>query len=62
MNPPLWLDVEPKHTAYDRDPQFTVSLARCRNCGEVKVSSDPCGFDHLAAVMEFRAYLDSVQA
>jgi hypothetical protein len=32
-----------------------VTLTRCRNCGQVKVASRPCGFDHLAAVMEFNA-------
>jgi len=32
-----------------------VTLTRCRNCGEVKVASRPCGFDHLAAIMEFNA-------
>lgn len=30
------------------------TLRRCPNCGEVKVLSNPCGFDHLAAVLEFR--------
>jgi len=44
MRLPLWL-----HYVDDR----TVSLAVCPNCGKVKVNSDPCGFDHLAALIEF---------
>jgi hypothetical protein len=44
MRLPLWL-----HS----DDGRTVTLAHCRNCGKVKATSDPCGFDHLAAVMEF---------
>ena len=50
MKLPLWLR---------SDDSETVTLARCRNCGHVKAASDPCGFDHLAALMEFRAWLDS---
>lgn len=51
MKAPLWLDVKLDGST------MTVELARCRNCGKTKVSSNPCGFDHLAAVMEFREYL-----
>jgi hypothetical protein len=32
----------------------TVTLARCPNCGEVKIASEPCGFDHLAALLEWQ--------
>ena len=32
-----------------------VTLTRCRNCGKVKVTSDPCSFDHLAAILEWNA-------
>ena len=46
---PLWL-----HSVDDR----TVSLAVCPNCGKVKVNSNPCGFDHLAALIEFRESVD----
>jgi len=46
---PLWL-----HYVDDR----TVSLAVCPNCGKVKVNSNPCGFDHLAALVEFRESVD----
>lgn len=48
----LWYDVTMPRSA---EPVATVTLSRCRNCGQVKVLSDPCGFDHLAALMEFRA-------
>lgn len=34
------------------DPR-TIRLARCRNCGKTKILSRPCGFDHLAAILEF---------
>lgn len=44
---PLWL------TSTDKGSR--IELARCRNCGQVKATSDPCGFDHLAALMEFGA-------
>lgn len=44
MRLPLWL-----HS----DDGRTVTLARCRNCGKTKATSDPCGFDHAAALMEF---------
>lgn len=50
MRPPLWLNVTLCGSVAD------VSLATCRNCGKVKVNSNPCGFDHLAAVMEFGDY------
>ncbi len=47
MQLPLWLRSDNDHT---------VRLARCLNCGQVKIKSDPCGFDHLAALLEFLAY------
>lgn len=47
MRPPLWLTVE------GTGATVTVSLATCRNCGKVKIASNPCGFDHLAAIIEF---------
>jgi len=47
MELPLWL------TSQNKDR--TVTLATCRNCGKVKVLSRPCGFDHLAAILEFNA-------
>lgn len=46
----LWREV----TMTDRRTA-EVTLTRCRNCGQVKVASRPCGFDHLAAIMEFNA-------
>lgn len=46
----LWYDV-----ADHRDGTATLTLTRCRNCGQVKVLSDPCGFDHLAATLEANA-------
>ncbi len=55
MRPPLWLDVE-----LWPGGEVHVAPARCRNCGRDKATSDPCGFDHLAAVMEFKAYLGEV--
>lgn len=51
VRPPLWMHVE------GTGSEVTVSLARCRNCGKVKATSDPCSFDHLAAVMEFGEWL-----
>ena len=51
MRPPLWLSVS------RAGAELTVSLAKCQNCGEVKVTSSPCGFDHVAALMEFGDYL-----
>lgn len=47
MKPPLWLDVK------GTGSKVTASLAKCRNCGKPKVTSDPCGLDHLAAILEF---------
>jgi hypothetical protein len=35
------------------DDGRTVRLATCRNCGKVKLLSNPCGFDHLAAWLEW---------
>ena len=53
MRAPLWLDIKGgKDTA-----TLTVSLARCRDCGQVKATSNPCSFDHLAALMQFGDYL-----
>lgn len=57
MKPPLWLDVQPKPEFIDGRAVFSVALSTCRNCGEVKVTSRPCGFDHLAALMEFNEYV-----
>jgi hypothetical protein len=45
MRLPLWLSGE----------GHTITLALCRNCGKTKVTSSPCGFDHLAAILEFNA-------
>lgn len=50
MKPPLWLNIE------GRGAEVTVTLAKCRNCGQTKVTSRPCGFDHLAAILEFNAF------
>lgn len=50
MRPPLWLDMKTNGST------VTISPARCRNCGRVKVTSDPCSLDHLAAVIEFADY------
>ncbi|WP_155951752.1 hypothetical protein [Rhodococcus aetherivorans] len=47
MKLPLWLEGSAKGA--------TITLATCRNCGQVKATSTPCGFDHLAAVLEFNA-------
>lgn len=33
----------------------TVTLATCRNCGQITATSPACGFDHLATVMQVRA-------
>lgn len=44
----LWL------TAAISGATVTLTLARCRNCGQVKVASDPCSLDHLAALMQFK--------
>lgn len=52
----LWLDV----SSTKRGAQALVSLSKCRNCGKTKATSDPCGFDHLAAVMEFRADVETM--
>lgn len=52
MRPPLWLHVE------GVGAEVAVSLAICRNCGKPKATSDPCGLDHLAAVVEFKQWLD----
>ena len=46
----LWYEV----SATDKGRTAVVTLRRCPNCGEVKVLSKPCGFDHLAALMEFQ--------
>lgn len=46
MELPLWLAADESGT--------TISPSRCRNCGQVKAISNPCGFDHLAAVLEFK--------
>jgi hypothetical protein len=46
MRLPLW--------AESKDGR-TVDLATCKNCGQVKLLSNPCGFDHLAALIEFKA-------
>ena len=46
----LWYDVK----SIDRS-HATVTLSRCKNCGRVKVLSDPCSLDHLAAILEFNA-------
>lgn len=48
----LWLSITGAGSTME------VTLAKCRNCGKVKIGSSPCGFDHLAALMEFNAYLD----
>jgi hypothetical protein len=53
VRPPLWLDLRVESTS-GASVNVTASLARCRNCGNVKATSSPCGFDHLAAVMEFK--------
>lgn len=45
----LWWDAE----TVGRSATVKVTLRRCPNCGEIKVLSEPCGFDHLAALMEF---------
>lgn len=47
FTPPLWMTLKAKGN------RVIFSLAKCRNCGQVKISSDPCGFDHLAAIGEF---------
>ena len=44
----LWCEVRAS-----KGTPATVILRRCPNCGEVKVLSNPCGFDHLAALREF---------
>lgn len=53
----LWYDVKS-----DRSATMTVSLKRCRNCGNVKIVSNPCSFDHLAAIMEWRASVEQQSA
>lgn len=50
----LWYEAKPR----GRSNLVDVTLRRCPNCGEVKVFSRPCGFDHLAAVMEFQTAAD----
>ena len=42
--------------------QATLTLKVCLNCGKVKVASNPCGFDHLAAVDEFRRDIQRLHA
>lgn len=46
MHLPLWLTSTNKGSA--------ATLAICRNCGEVKVLSPACGFDHLSAILQFK--------
>lgn len=46
----LWYEAKSR----GRSNVVDVTLRRCRNCGEVKVLSRPCGFDHLAAIMEWQ--------
>lgn len=46
----LWYEAK----ARGRGAVVDVTLKRCLNCGEVKVLSNPCGFDHLAALLECR--------
>ena len=48
----LWYEVKMRGRSNVAD----ASLRRCPNCGEVKVLSRPCGFDHLAALVEFNEY------
>lgn len=48
----LWCDVTQADAA-----RAEVTLSPCNNCGQIKVKSAPCGFDHLAAVMEFNDFL-----
>lgn len=50
MREPLWLDIAGGGVT------VRASLSTCRNCGKVKVASDPCGFDHAAALAEFGAF------
>lgn len=52
MRLPLWLNATLGKRA-GNSVEVDLSLAVCRNCGKPKAISDPCGFDHLAAVMEF---------
>jgi len=47
----LWFETHPR----GRSNLLTVTLRRCPNCGKVKILSRPCGFDHLAALIEFRS-------
>lgn len=49
---PLWLDAQLGERRGDA-VEVTLTLARCRNCGQPKATSDPCSLDHLAALMEF---------
>lgn len=51
-SPPLWLTVTPG-PRQGQTVTVNVSLAHCRNCGKTKLTSDPCGFDHLAAILEY---------
>lgn len=46
MKLPLWLS--------SADRGAVVTLAVCPNCGKEKATSKPCGFDHLAAILEFK--------
>lgn len=39
--------------ANDQSGHVVLRLATCRNCGKVKLTSNPCGFDHLAALLEW---------
>jgi len=50
---PLWIDTKTEGRV------VTLSPSRCKNCGEIKVTSTPCGFDHLAALLEFNEYRES---
>lgn len=56
MRLPLWLTATKPRTSNDgMHAVIDVSLARCRNCGQIKIASNPCGFDHLAAILELNA-------
>lgn len=49
----LWYEAVP----LGRTNRVDVRLRRCPNCGEVKVLSRPCGFDHLAALIELENHM-----
>lgn len=49
MRPPLWLEATERGTA--------IQLATCKNCGQLKIMAPACGFDHLAAQLEFQSWL-----